>query len=60
MAALVEHDGRYGASTLYRLYHIGVGEVHKRLAGQSAGARRRPGPFAAVDRGDPRVRWMRR
>lgn len=40
MAALVGHEGRYGASTLFRLYHIGVGEVHKRLAGQSAGARR--------------------
>jgi biopolymer transport protein ExbB len=31
---------RYGASTLYRLYHHGVFELNKRIGGQSVGARR--------------------
>lgn len=39
MAALVG-EGKYGASTLYRLYHLGIAELNKRVAGQSAGARR--------------------
>lgn len=40
IAALVTHHGRYGASTLYRLYHLGVQELNKRIAGQAAGAQR--------------------
>jgi biopolymer transport protein ExbB len=33
-------DGPYGTSTLYRLYHHGVGEAHKRLAVPAADADR--------------------
>jgi biopolymer transport protein ExbB len=33
-------NGRYGASTLYRLYHQGVFEAQKRVAGQSVSAAR--------------------
>ena len=40
VAGLVGHEGKYGASTLYRLYHMGVAELNKRVAGRSAGARR--------------------
>jgi biopolymer transport protein ExbB len=40
MAALAKHDGKYGASTLYRIYHIGVSELNKRVVGPSAGAQR--------------------
>jgi len=38
MNQLVGHEGKYGASTLYRLYHMGVAELNKRLAGRAAGA----------------------
>jgi len=41
LAALVgSDDGVYGASTIYRLYHMGIAELNKRFAGQSAGAQR--------------------
>jgi biopolymer transport protein ExbB len=40
MAALVGEEGKYGASTLYRLYHMGVAELNKRVVGQAAGAQR--------------------
>jgi biopolymer transport protein ExbB len=40
MAALAGEEGKYGASTLYRLYHVGVLELNKRLTGQAAGAQR--------------------
>ena len=40
MAALAGATGKYGASTLYQLYHMGVAELSKRVAGPSAGARR--------------------
>jgi biopolymer transport protein ExbB len=40
MASLVKDQNKFGASTLYRLYHHGVRELHKRTAGESAGARR--------------------
>jgi biopolymer transport protein ExbB len=40
MAALVKHEGKYGISTLYSLYHLGIAELNKRMAGQSAGAQR--------------------
>jgi biopolymer transport protein ExbB len=33
-------EGKYGPSTLFRIYHGGVLELNKRLAGQSAGAQR--------------------
>jgi len=35
MAALATDHGKFGASTLYRLYHHGVREVNKRIAAQS-------------------------
>jgi biopolymer transport protein ExbB len=40
LAALVGEEDRYGASTLYRLYHRGTAELDKRIMGQSVGARR--------------------
>ena len=41
MASLMTSDqNKYGASTLYRLYHHGVRESQKRVAGQSVGAAR--------------------
>ena len=40
MASLANDQNRYGASTLYRLYHHGVREVNKRIAAQSVGAAR--------------------
>jgi biopolymer transport protein ExbB len=40
MAALLGATGKYGASTLYQLYHMGVGELNKRVVGRSAGSRR--------------------
>ena len=36
----MDSDGTFGISTLYRLYHHGVAEASKRLAGQAAGADR--------------------
>jgi biopolymer transport protein ExbB len=38
VAGLAGHEGKYGASTLYRLYHMGVAELNKRTAAKSAGA----------------------
>jgi biopolymer transport protein ExbB len=40
MAALAADQSKYGPSTLYRLYHHGVFELNKRLAGKAAGAQR--------------------
>jgi biopolymer transport protein ExbB len=40
VAALAGEEGEYGTSTLYRLYHRGIAELNKRMAGQSVGARR--------------------
>jgi biopolymer transport protein ExbB len=40
MAALANDHNRFGASTLYRLYHHGVREVNKRIAAQSISAQR--------------------
>jgi biopolymer transport protein ExbB len=40
MPALRADEGRFGASTLFRLYHSGVFELNKRVAGKSAGAQR--------------------
>ncbi len=40
MAALAGSENKYGASTLYRLYHMGIAEINRRFAGQSAGAAR--------------------
>ncbi len=40
MAALVGAEGKYGASTLYRIYHLGIAELNKRIAGHAAGAQR--------------------
>jgi biopolymer transport protein ExbB len=40
VSALISHEGKYGASSLYRLYHMGVAELNKRLVGQAAGAQR--------------------
>ncbi len=40
MAALIAHEGKYGSSTLYRIYHMGVAELKKRVKGQAAGAQR--------------------
>jgi biopolymer transport protein ExbB len=40
MAALANDHNKYGASTLYRLYHHGVREVNKRVASQSVSAQR--------------------
>jgi biopolymer transport protein ExbB len=36
MASLANDHGKFGASTLYRLYHHGVREVNKRIGAQSA------------------------
>jgi biopolymer transport protein ExbB len=38
--SLAGDGGKYGASTLFRIYHLGVAELNKRLVGQSAGAQR--------------------
>lgn len=41
MSSLAGDQNKYGASTLYRLYHHGVRELHKRIpAGQSVSAKR--------------------
>lgn len=40
VTALFGDKEKFGASTLYRLYHHGVRELNKRLAGQAAGAQR--------------------
>jgi biopolymer transport protein ExbB len=40
MAALAGAEGKYGASTLFRLYHMGVAELNKRIAGRAAGAQK--------------------
>ncbi len=40
MASLANDQNRFGASTLYRLYHHGVREVNKRIAAQSVSAAR--------------------
>jgi biopolymer transport protein ExbB len=40
MASLATDQHKYGASTLYRLYHHGVREVNKRIAAQSVSAQR--------------------
>ena len=40
IGSLVGDTGKYGASTIYSLYHSGVAELNKRFAGQSAGAQR--------------------
>jgi len=38
MAGLVSEDGKYGASTVYQLYHMGAAELSKRVVGRAAGA----------------------
>ncbi len=40
MASLANDQNKYGASTLYRLYHHGVREVNKRVSAQSVSAAR--------------------
>ena len=40
MASLANDQNKYGASTLYRLYHHGVREVNKRITAQSVSAQR--------------------
>ena len=41
MSSLAAGDqNKYGASTLYRLYHHGVRELHKRIPGQTVSAQR--------------------
>jgi biopolymer transport protein ExbB len=40
MASLANDHNKFGASTLYRLYHHGVREVNKRVAAQSVSAAR--------------------
>ena len=40
VASLLGEEGKYGASTLYRLYHMGIAELNKRIASQSVSARR--------------------
>ena len=40
MASLANDQNKFGASTLYRLYHHGVREVNKRVAAQSLSAAR--------------------
>jgi biopolymer transport protein ExbB len=40
MGALAGAHDKYGSSTLYSLYHHGVRELNRRVAGQSAGAQR--------------------
>jgi biopolymer transport protein ExbB len=37
---LIEDDPKYGASTLYSLYHVGIAELNKRVAGRAVGAQR--------------------
>lgn len=39
MSSLAGDQNKYGASTLYRLYHHGVRELHKRVSGQTVSAR---------------------
>ncbi len=38
MSSLAGDQNKYGASTLYRLYHHGVRELHKRVSGQTVSA----------------------
>jgi biopolymer transport protein ExbB len=40
MSALAGDQNKYGASTLYRLYHHGVRELNKRVAGNTVSAQR--------------------
>lgn len=40
MTAVFGDKEKFGASTLYRLYHHGVRELNKRIEGQAAGAQR--------------------
>jgi biopolymer transport protein ExbB len=40
MSSLAGEQNKYGASTLYRLYHHGVRELHKRVDGQTVSAQR--------------------
>jgi biopolymer transport protein ExbB len=40
MADLAQDQNKYGASTLYRLYHHGVFELNKRIGGQTVSAQR--------------------
>jgi biopolymer transport protein ExbB len=40
MAAVANAHNKYGASTLYRLYHHGVRELNKRIEGQTVSAQR--------------------
>jgi len=40
MAQLAQDQNKYGASTLYRLYHHGVFELNKRIGGQTLSAQR--------------------
>lgn len=40
LSALAGGDGKYGSSTLFRIYHLGVAELNKRVAGRAAGAQR--------------------
>jgi biopolymer transport protein ExbB len=40
MAELAKDQNKYGASTLYRLYHHGVFELNKRIGGQTVSAQR--------------------
>jgi biopolymer transport protein ExbB len=40
MATLSSDHGKFGASTLYRLYHHGVLELNKRMTGQTVSAQR--------------------
>jgi biopolymer transport protein ExbB len=40
MATLSSDQGKFGASTLYRLYHHGVLELNKRIVGQTVSAQR--------------------
>jgi biopolymer transport protein ExbB len=40
MAQLAADPNKFGASTLYRLYHHGVFELHKRINGQTVSAQR--------------------
>jgi biopolymer transport protein ExbB len=40
MSALAGDQNKYGASTLYRLYHHGVRELNKRVTGQTVSAQR--------------------
>jgi biopolymer transport protein ExbB len=42
MAELANADHKYGASTLYRLYHHGVFELNKRIAGKTVSAQHNP------------------